>query len=155
MSFSQTQNTELPEHSTPGRPTVDELENMTDKDQKLKTHHSQLREAHAALTAKHNEARDQIMHSVGEQKETGQEVARLHKQIDELKCQLHESQRARQAEETEANKQRQHVIALKRSIVASAKMTDQITDDDVRQKMDTVFYLVQDFAAKALSLIHI
>ncbi|OTA24452.1 hypothetical protein BTJ68_11966 [Hortaea werneckii EXF-2000] len=78
------------------------------------------------------------------------EIAGLHQHVEALGRQCHETERARQAEEAEKKALERHVLMLKRDLSASTKVGNQITDDEIRQKVDKIFYSIHGFAASIL-----
>lgn len=73
-------------------------------------------------------------------------------QMHELSKKCHESQKARQAAEAEAKKLQHQVLTFKKMASAAAKVADQISDEEVRQKFDKIYYALQDLAVGMLRI---
>lgn len=53
--------------------------------------------------------------------------------------------------EAQAKMFKHELLLFKKSAAASAKVTNQLGDDDVRKEFDNVFYALQDFALSTLN----
>ncbi|KAI6787885.1 hypothetical protein KC361_g9336 [Hortaea werneckii] len=63
-----------------------------------------------------------------------------------LEKRFQEFQKACQVAEAQAKTFKHELFLFKKSAAASAKVTNQLGDDDIRKKFDNVFYALQDFA---------
>lgn len=82
-------------------------------------------------------------------KKKDHDVNELTDERDQLRGDCHEAQRDRQTAEAAAETSLKQLAALKSSISASTKTSGQITDDEVRSRLDQIFYSIQDFAVTA------
>ncbi|KAI7225907.1 hypothetical protein KC330_g8997 [Hortaea werneckii] len=67
----------------------------------------------------------------------------------EKRCQA--LQKAYQMAEAQAKMFKHELLLFKKSAAASAKVTNQLGDDDIRKEFDNVFYALQDFALSTLN----
>ncbi|KAK5119581.1 hypothetical protein LTR85_007410 [Meristemomyces frigidus] len=132
------------------RQLQDDLRKATVYRQKLDTRHEELRVVYGNATTKEQEACAQAQTLLQEKQGMMDYVKEMQGQLDELAKRCHESERIKQAEEVETHKLRQQLIAFKRSTMVSTKVSGQVTDEDVRSKMDMVFFSIQDFAVDVL-----
>ncbi|KAI7390589.1 hypothetical protein KC336_g16906 [Hortaea werneckii] len=70
--------------------------------------------------------------------------------IKDLRQQNNAAKQDRGAQEAKAADLQQQLLTFKRDIAASARTENQLTDDEVRQKMDRVFYGIQNFVLEIL-----
>ncbi|RMY78567.1 hypothetical protein D0864_09256 [Hortaea werneckii] len=63
-----------------------------------------------------------------------------------LEKRFQEFQKACQVAEAQAKTFKHELFLFKKSAAASAKVSNQLGDDDIRKKFDNVFYALQDFA---------
>ncbi|KAK4544122.1 hypothetical protein LTR36_004620 [Oleoguttula mirabilis] len=118
--------------------------------EQLEDRHLKLKEAFAEATKSEKQAHAQVEKLTRERRGMDEYITKMRTEFDDLADRYHESERAQQAEEAETNKLRQQLIAFKRSTLVLSRVTSQITDEDVRSKMDMVFYATQDFAVEVL-----
>ncbi|KAK5129420.1 hypothetical protein LTR08_003276 [Meristemomyces frigidus] len=120
------------------------------ENEKLKEFYRGLEQAYDEATAKEEQARMQIQTFLQAEKDSNAYITSVQNELDDLRARTHEAQRSQQASEAEASNLHQQLITFKRSTVQHGKLGNQITDAEVRAKMDKVFYATQDFAVSAL-----
>ncbi|KAI7470723.1 hypothetical protein KC351_g12521 [Hortaea werneckii] len=79
-----------------------------------------------------------------------QQIMRMHDKIQSQRQEIQQERKARMAQEAQTADLQQQLLTFKRSIVASAKEDDQFTDDEIRQKMNQIYYGIQDFVVGIL-----
>ncbi|KAI6845762.1 hypothetical protein KC332_g16482 [Hortaea werneckii] len=104
----------------------------------------------ASLNARKDKLQDQIKLLDRKSQNDDFQIADLRQHVGELGRQCHETERARQAEEAEKKVLERKVLMLKRDLSASTRVGNQITDDEICQKMGKIFYLIHGFAASIL-----
>lgn len=78
------------------------------------------------------------------------QVLHMKKIINDLRQLNDAAKRDRRAQEAKATDLQQQLLTFKRGIAASTRTENQLTDDEVRQKMDRVFYGIQNFVLEIL-----
>lgn len=137
--YQSQQTTEPKAAATASSVPDEEHRQLSKKYQELKVLHKELRAAQSGL-------QDQIKRLSLDHQKAEAHIGSKQKQIDELGVQCHVLQRARQADGQEINKLQQQLLVFKRGACASAKVANQLTDDEIRQKIDRVYYATQDLA---------
>ena len=70
--------------------------------------------------------------------------------IKDLRQRIKAGQQDLRAQEATTADLQQQLLTFKRGIAASTRTENQLTDDEVRQKMDRVFYGIQNFVLEIL-----
>ncbi|KAI7206041.1 hypothetical protein KC343_g7793 [Hortaea werneckii] len=78
------------------------------------------------------------------------QVLHMKKIINDFRQLNDAAKRDRRAQEAKATDLQQQLLTFKRGIAASTRTENQLTDDEVRQKMDRVFYGIQNFVLEIL-----
>lgn len=132
------------------RQLEDDIQAAANSRQDLEARYGKLHKAFLDATAKESEARAQVQKLLQGRQEAEKYITGLHNRIDELGRCCHESQRAKQGEEAEVDKLRRQLITFKSNTTIHTNVSSQATDEEVRQRMDMIYYATQDFAVTAL-----
>lgn len=79
-----------------------------------------------------------------------QQIMRMHDKIQSQQQETLRERKARMAQEAQTADLQGQLLKFKRGIAASAKKDDQWTDDEIRQKMNQIYYGIQDFVVGIL-----
>ncbi|KAI7315246.1 hypothetical protein KC340_g9060 [Hortaea werneckii] len=97
----------------------------------------------------HNREYDMALPAATDTKRAGQPslpAATRTQENHNLEKRFQEFQKACQVAEAQAKTFKHELFLFKKSAAASAKVSNQLGDDDIRKKFDNVFYALQDFA---------
>ncbi|KAI6881796.1 hypothetical protein KC360_g7149 [Hortaea werneckii] len=75
---------------------------------------------------------------------------RMHDKIQSQRQEIQQERKVRMAREAQTADLQQQLLTFKRSIAASAKKDDQLTDDEIGQKMNQIYYGIQEFVVGIL-----
>ncbi|KAI7260443.1 hypothetical protein KC345_g10061 [Hortaea werneckii] len=102
------------------------------------------------LQKKEDNSQNIIWKLSDEKQDLEQRIMRMREVIQSRQQQIGQERRARMAQEARTAALQGQLLTFRRSIAASAKKDDQLTDDEIRQKMNQVYYGIQDFAVGVL-----
>lgn len=114
-----------------------------DHEETTKQLQRQLKESNSKYDQLHKTAQANIDAKTLQQKQQQEQLRGLGNLNQEL-------QRTCQEAQTQAKTLQEQLLLFKKNAAASAKVTNQLGDDEIRQKFDNIYYALQDFAVRML-----
>ncbi|RMZ09540.1 hypothetical protein D0864_01495 [Hortaea werneckii] len=145
-------------------PLLEEFSRLQQKYGRLQEKYDKLREGHDKLhekydklhfaneqsNARESQSQSSIKKLATECRNAEACMSNLQNEVHNLSRQCSQAQRAHHEEQELAAKLHQQLLVFKKEASASARVANQLTDDEIRSKMDTIFYSIQDFVMRAL-----
>lgn len=128
----------------------EEYEELLGANDALKRDSREMNHIISNLQKKEDSSQNIIWKLSDEKRDLKQRIKGIHGVIQSHQQEIQQERKARMAQEAKTADLQRQLLTFKKSIAASAKKDDQLTDDEIRQKMDQVYYGVQDFAARIL-----
>ncbi|KAI7081266.1 hypothetical protein KC356_g9233 [Hortaea werneckii] len=117
---------------------------------KLPEEYDKLRFASEQINARKHQTQTSIQKLATECGNAKARISNLQNEVHNLSRQCSQAHRAQCEEQELAATLHQQLLVFKKKASASARVAKQLTDDDIRSKMDTIFYSIQDFVMRAL-----
>ena len=107
------------------------------------------RDNYNAVVSEYNVQLRDNQYLLSQRKKAEDATRELMTERDRLRDHLQDAQTSRKVAEQAATDARSQLTAFKGSMASATNTGAQVTDDEVRARMDKIFYLVQDFAVTA------
>lgn len=128
----------------------EEYDELLDANDELKRNSREMNRFIGDLQRKEDSSQNMIWKLSDEKRDLEQQIMRMHELIHGHQQVFQQERRARMASEAQTADLQRQLLAFKRDIAVSAKKEDQLTDDEIRQKMNQIYYSIQDFAVGIL-----
>ncbi|KAI6821314.1 hypothetical protein KC340_g12894 [Hortaea werneckii] len=146
----QTNINQDPEPNMAQHVSQEEYDELLDANDELKRNSREMNRFIGDLQRKEDSSQNMIWKLSDEKRDLEQQIMRMHELIHGHQQVFQQERRARMASEAQTADLQRQLLAFKRDIAVSAKKEDQLTDDEIRQKMNQIYYSIQDFAVGIL-----